>query len=547
MCRGRCQQGQRFGVGASKGVGSVPARARRGVGSASGRARKGTHFAGDEVLPVVPVSDEHDVGAGLGVLEDDADPDAGGLLEGRRDELVGVLSPLRDDAEFLWVEFVVSLGASAEDVGERVECDNGEHLPDAVAAVEGDVVVRLVVEQRGWLGGLKDESVLSCFLVDLRERVEAADVLVWLHVEPVQVVVLVAGVVDVDLLADERVEAHSLDELGVQLQRLREQLREDDQVLVDAARLAQQVLAHVQRRGVRVVQPEAVEVLRQQLHVLLHALPQVRRVSLRLPEPQLHQVRPDHDAAPQVVEVHRLREVLLHVRHVHDPAVVRGVLAVLQNREVARHQRELRTHLVPALHQVDVLDRAADGRLGLALHLRGLAAPMAVQAGHGALERLQGVVARLLADLLDDRVQVHLDAEAAHADVVRLLLHQLVNDLEARLREHVLVVLDLVLLLHDLQALLLQPLLERSHARLRVHGKELHHLELLKHVLLQQLHQQVDVLLVLDEVALRVLGDLLRNQLRAELLDAPVQLDRAGQVRHVLLVVVGARARAEPR
>jgi len=108
----------------------------------------------------------------------------------------------------------------------------------------------------------------------------------------------------------------------------------------------------MQRGRVRVVDAEANEHVRHLLHVALHALPKLRRVSLALSEAQLHQVFPYHDAPSQVVELLRDNEVSLRVLQVLDPAVVGREISVVKLREISRKKLLLLGN--PGLLQLDL-------------------------------------------------------------------------------------------------------------------------------------------------------------------------------------------------
>ncbi len=150
--------------------------------------------------------------------------------------------------------------------------------------------------------------------------VHGADGLV--DAEAVEQPALLLGVVGVVHLADQAVDAEAADKVLVHLGASGEELGADVEVRVGAARGIEQVLADVDWRRVAVVDADAVEDLGEARDVVLHVLPEERRVAWTFTEAQLDAVAPGDQFAAQVDARGRAAKVDQRIGG-PDPAVVR--------------------------------------------------------------------------------------------------------------------------------------------------------------------------------------------------------------------------------
>mmetsp|Transcript_27278 Transcript_27278/g.88006 ORF Transcript_27278/g.88006 Transcript_27278/m.88006 type:complete len:267 (-) Transcript_27278:1151-1951(-) len=166
-------------------------------------------------------------------------------------------------------------------------------------------------------------------------------------------------------LPDQRVDAERPLVQQVRVEIACEELGKDPTMWICPPHLCQDVAADVQRRGVRIVEPDRVEDICHGDRVTRHVVPQERRIFRAASEPELSAVAPGTEMPPEVHAAPRGRGEVFGRRPIHDPAVVRHDLRVLtkalarllrklQAAEVARNQSEASVshRPLPGLHAI---------------------------------------------------------------------------------------------------------------------------------------------------------------------------------------------------
>lgn len=125
------------------------------------------------------------------------------------------------------------------------------------------------------------------------------------------------GIILMDGLADEGIEAHHFDEFSVLLGAAGEKFGEDYEFGISLAGFPEEVVADVQGGAVGVIDAESVEDFGHLLDVVFHSFPEHGGVLLGLPVTELNEVRPDDYLTSEVVKFVGISEVFLHVLHVH--------------------------------------------------------------------------------------------------------------------------------------------------------------------------------------------------------------------------------------
>ena len=99
------------------------------------------------------------------------------------------------------------------------------------------------------------------------------------------------------------------------------QFAEHMEIRVDLSRLSEEVLPNMQWCAMGIINPEPIEGPSESLDILFHSSPKEPRIIFIGSIAQLNKILPNHNAPSQIMEVFRIRKVLLRIG-IKNPSIV---------------------------------------------------------------------------------------------------------------------------------------------------------------------------------------------------------------------------------